>query len=178
MPKKLHSQPHRGQLQSLCAVSSCFQKTRAFLDVLSDLYQADASHKVPRRSGNTQMLLDLVLRSEMGLEACSVYPHFLFGVCWYQNRAKFKVYGEVTDSFPYHKGRWFIAVSCWPEHFCDTWDPCIQKCFLHIVSLLLDVCLLYLFTCSFIRGLFIQINHSSGQKIITSLVTLPLLSKS
>lgn len=88
MPKKLHSQPHRGQLQSLCAVSSCFQKTRAFLDVLSDLYQADASHKVPRRSGNTQMSLDLVLRSEMGLEACFVYPHFLFGECWYQNRAK------------------------------------------------------------------------------------------
>lgn len=88
MPKKLHSQPHRGQLQSLCAVSSCFQKTRAFLDVLSDLYQADASHKVPRRNRNTLMSLELVLRSEIGLEACYVSPHFPFGLRWCQNKAK------------------------------------------------------------------------------------------
>lgn len=100
MPKKLHSQPHRGQLQSLCAVSSCFQKTRAFLDVLSDLYQADASHKVPRSSGNTPRSLDLVLRSEIGLEACDFFPHFLFGMLRCQNRARFQVYTEVVDSFP------------------------------------------------------------------------------
>lgn len=66
MPKKLHSQPHRGQLQSLCAVSSCSQKTRAFLDVLSDLYQADASHKVPHRSGNTYLCWIQFLQVRLG----------------------------------------------------------------------------------------------------------------
>lgn len=55
------------------------KKTRAFLNVLSDLYQADASHKVPRRSGNTQTVLGLVL-TEIGLEAYNFYPYFLLGV--------------------------------------------------------------------------------------------------
>lgn len=54
------------------------KKTRAFLDVLSDLYQADTSHKVPRRSGKTHGCRWVWFPGgEIGLESRDCYPGFL-----------------------------------------------------------------------------------------------------
>lgn len=86
--KKLHTQPHRGTLQSLCAVSSFSQKTQAFLDVLSDLYQENASHKVPRRTGNTKTLRDSVLG-----ESDWIFPLFGCGNTLISER-------DISVSFP------------------------------------------------------------------------------
>ena len=83
------------------------KKKRAFLDVLSDLYQADT---VPRRSG---ILLGLVPRERDRVRESWLLDSFFFVVLFFGC-------GDAKTGQHFEKGGCFIAVSCWAEQFSET----------------------------------------------------------
>lgn len=104
-----------------------FKKTWAFLDVLSDLYQANATHKIQETHRCSCIWF---LGSDIGLEYCNFHPHVRFGMGRQKNRAKFKVLpGKSLIHFHFQKDSSELLTNIFLQHL-KLW------CLLYVSSLI------------------------------------------